>query len=108
MSKTSTHKIGSPCSKCKKPRDKDWSYCSKCNAHYKRLYRYNLSQKQFDNLNFIDGCQLCGSKVKLVIDHCHKSNKVRGILCRNCNVSLGLLKDNVQTLKNAVKYLSRL
>jgi hypothetical protein len=39
------------------------------------------------------------------IDHCHKSGKVRGILCHRCNISLGTIKENIQTLKNMIIYL---
>jgi len=40
-----------------------------------------------------------------VIDHCHNTGKVRGILCNHCNIALGLLKDNTETLLNAIVYL---
>ena len=45
------------------------------------------------------------STSKAVIDHCHNTGKVRGILCHNCNVSLGLIKDNTQILLNMISYL---
>lgn len=40
-----------------------------------------------------------------VIDHCHTSGKVRGILCRCCNVALGNVKDNADTLRRLAAYL---
>lgn len=51
------------------------------------------------------GCALCGSNQKLVVDHCHKTNKVRGVLCSNCNLGIGLLKDNKDTMMNAINYV---
>lgn len=39
------------------------------------------------------------------IDHDHSSGKVRGILCPQCNMALGLVKDNITTLKNMQRYL---
>lgn len=39
------------------------------------------------------------------IDHCHKTNKVRGILCDNCNTAIGLLKDDPIIIKNVLGYL---
>lgn len=42
---------------------------------------------------------------KAVIDHCHNTNKVRGILCARCNQALGLFRDNPNIIRNAIKYL---
>lgn len=41
------------------------------------------------------------------LDHCHNSNKIRGILCSKCNHGLGLFRDNPQLLANAIYYLSK-
>lgn len=43
----------------------------------------------------------------LSVDHCHKTGRVRGLLCHACNSSIGLLKENIDTLKSAVKYLEK-
>lgn len=55
-------------------------------------------------------CKICNihqDKLKraLCVDHDHLTGKVRGLLCDTCNRSLGLLKDNIDVLKRAVKYL---
>ena len=39
------------------------------------------------------------------LDHCHTTNKVRGILCPFCNKGLGHFKDNTESLTNAITYL---
>lgn len=39
------------------------------------------------------------------VDHCHKTGKVRGLLCSGCNKGLGMMKDNIDILKNAIKWL---
>lgn len=39
------------------------------------------------------------------IDHCHKTNLVRGVLCTNCNQALGYFKDDITILENAINYL---
>jgi hypothetical protein len=41
----------------------------------------------------------------IVIDHCHTSGKIRGLLCHNCNRALGLFQDKVSNLENAIRYL---
>ena len=43
----------------------------------------------------------------LVVDHDHKTGKVRGLLCHNCNRALGLLKDSTEYLENCISYLKR-
>lgn len=54
-------------------------------------------------------CAICKTtdwgKPSPSIDHCHTTGKVRGLLCNNCNRAIGLLKDNKEVLKNAIKYL---
>jgi len=50
-------------------------------------------------------CVICKQPVKLHVDHNHKTGKVRGLLCSNCNTALGSFKDNIGILQNAIKYL---
>jgi len=45
-------------------------------------------------------------KIRLSVDHCHITNKVRGLLCGNCNRAIGLLKDDPSLLIQASKYLT--
>lgn len=40
------------------------------------------------------------------LDHDHDTNEFRGWICNNCNVAIGRLKDNLQVIKNAVKYMT--
>jgi hypothetical protein len=40
------------------------------------------------------------------VDHCHKTGKIRGLLCFNCNTSIGGGLDSVEKLKNAIHYLT--
>lgn len=44
-------------------------------------------------------------KVRPAIDHNHITGKFRGLLCSNCNTALGLLKENQETILNALNYL---
>lgn len=53
-------------------------------------------------------CAICNSSAKenrrLCVDHCHETNKVRGILCDDCNTGIGKLKDIIN-LEKAIQYL---
>ena len=40
------------------------------------------------------------------IYNCHDTLKVRGLLCRSCNLALGMFKDDVNILNNAIQYLN--
>lgn len=51
-------------------------------------------------------CKLpCPTGRNLAVDHCHKTGKVRGLLCVNCNKGIGLLKDDPYLLRSAASYL---
>jgi hypothetical protein len=50
-------------------------------------------------------CTICGDEGNLVVDHDHKENKIRGILCNRCNKGLGLFRDNPDFLEYARIYL---
>lgn len=43
----------------------------------------------------------------LAIDHCHTIDKVRGLLCRTCNLGIGGLKDSIELLQSAITYLKK-
>lgn len=71
------------------------------------LRRYDITLDQYhamaERQDF--SCAICRSEEKLVIDHCHSSGKVRGLLCSSCNKMLGNAKDLCTTLVMGVKYL---
>lgn len=56
-------------------------------------------------------CEICQEKFEdqhdVNVDHCHNSDKVRGLLCRSCNWGLGQFKDNPHLLTQAIRYLER-
>lgn len=80
----------------------------------KRKKEYGVNREEFKNLfQHQDGlCAICnvsldGSRKGLLghLDHCHTTKKVRGILCGECNLALGLFRDNEEFLLSAVQYL---
>lgn len=46
-----------------------------------------------------------GQRILLVIDHCHTTGKVRGLLCHNCNRGIVLMQDNPENLRKAADYI---
>ena len=44
---------------------------------------------------------------KLVLDHCHSTGVIRGVLCTACNTSIGKLGDTSKSLLRAVAYLQK-
>ena len=79
--------------------------------------RFGISAAELESLHQSQGgrCAICGdeqsaksTKVRrLAVDHCHRTGKVRGLLCLNCNTGLGRFKDMPELLLNAVNYLKR-
>lgn len=75
-----------------------------------KLRRYNAQPALVvEQLNPVaEGkCEICNDPSNLVIDHCHNSKDVRGILCWSCNVALGHFKDSEERLTSALKYLCK-
>ena len=67
--------------------------------------RYGITIAIYEEM-FVDQggvCKICEVPPRrmLVVDHCHLSGKVRGLLCSSCNLGLGKFRDNVFSLANA-------
>jgi len=75
-----------------------------------RIRSYGISVEDYDRM-FAEqngACYICGKAPEgraLDIDHCHKSGKVRGLLCSNHNRALGLLGDDPDLLLKSIEYL---
>jgi DNA-directed RNA polymerase subunit RPC12/RpoP len=53
-------------------------------------------------------CFTCNNNYDILyIDHNHSTNKLRKLLCRDCNSAIGFLKENINTLNNIIKYLKK-
>ena len=85
----------------------------KTHIEKRRMYKYGISNTDFNNLLFAQNnrCAICKEPLDLQtpyavhIDHDHKRGKVRGILCRKCNLAIGQLRDNPEYAYNAFIYL---
>jgi len=72
-----------------------------------KLKVFGLTKDEFDAIvvKQCGKCGICGHTGELCIDHCHDTGLVRGLLCRKCNLALGLLRDNASYLARAITYL---
>lgn len=81
------------------------TYYDKVNAKVK----YGLTLEQQNNLLSKGTCDICGKvpikgKIRnLVVDHDHANNKVRGVLCRQCNSNVGWLENRRKTIEDYLK-----
>lgn len=82
----------------------------------KRVYSLSIDEFKILLEKQNNVCKICKQPEKgidrrsklikqLSTDHCHKTGKVRGLLCRNCNQGLGHFKDSIKFLIEAAKYL---
>ena len=70
--------------------------------------KYKITQQEYDKLlkrqkGVCKGCGLIPKK--MCVDHDHTTGKVRGLLCADCNMALGLIRDNPLTLQRLTRYL---
>lgn len=77
--------------------------------------RFGISQLEYEQMfEAQDGvCAICKKfrlnkgKKYMAVDHCHKTGKVRGILCHFCNRAIGLFDDDQKLLTQAIEYLAK-
>ena len=96
--------------------------CKPCDRQYVRehklLKKYGLTIKEVEDLLVKQQhrCHICERKFDPTVkgkrmfnvpyvDHDHRTGKVRGILCGNCNTGLGHFKDSPRLLQRAIDYL---
>ena len=77
-------------------------------AELKRNFGFGVETFREMEANQDGRCFICGERPEksLLVDHCHESGKVRGLLCRKCNSGIGMLKDSPKLLRIALEYLS--
>jgi hypothetical protein len=85
--------------------------CKACRAvrgrqdHLKR--RYGITEAERDELVASQGgvCCICLSAPAAHVDHCHRTGRVRGVLCFSCNAALGQFKDRPDAIRRAAAYV---
>lgn len=82
--------------------------CRKCQAGFNRQWNYGITPEQYERMVIEqDGkCAICEEKQPLLVDHDHRTGKLRKLLCRKCNSLLGMCDDNTDKLQKAAAYLN--
>lgn len=71
------------------------------------IEQYDVMLKEQDNRCAICGTAECSSGRNFAVDHDHETGRVRGLLCGNCNVGIGNLRDDINIMKRAIAYLEK-
>lgn len=87
-------------------------------TRYKWKMRYGITPEHYNEMWAAQNgkCAICGNEetarhntskkvLKLAVDHCHKTGKVRGLLCQDCNRGIAKFKENAETLIRAREYV---
>ena len=74
--------------------------------------RYRFPKEACDKLEVNNFCAVCGktpeqNKKALAVDHNHTTGIIRELLCTQCNLVLGLVKEDINLLKNLIVYLNK-
>ncbi len=81
----------------------------------KRVKKYGITPIQFEDMLKAQGnkCAICPATIPTtqrgwMVDHCHDTGVVRGIVCSLCNLMLGMAKDNPEVLRAGAAYLENM
>jgi hypothetical protein len=111
--------------KCSRSPDGLWYVCRTCRSEMRRSHRkkdpreikdaflrwrYGITIDDFEAMSDSQGgvCAICGeapSERHLDVDHDHASGFVRGLLCNDCNRSIGMFGDDPVVIVRAARYL---
>ena len=89
------------------------THCKTCKSHANRWLRFGISPWRYKSLleEQKNLCAICGivftekGRAMPVVDHCHRTKLIRGVLCIKCNTGIGQLRDSVEVVANALRYL---
>ena len=124
------YKISTNCTECLREKHKEMEKQYKDRLLYdtptKVLLLHRNARKRCDISlkDFVDAvgdntevCWVCGEKEtakdqygilkRLCVDHCHTTEKFRGLLCGRCNSGLGMFKDDIDVMASAISYLQQ-
>ncbi len=104
----------SECKRCtieriRKRRQNDREGVDRVSENCRLKRKYGITLKEVEDMRSSQGgmCAIpgCGREAK-VIDHCHSTGRVRGLLCNGCNASLGHLKEDLRRISGLITYLN--
>ena len=114
------------CTRCKQSKPDDDFYktgragkrhgaCKPCFRRLKTISKFGLTEEQYAEMHDSQNhrCAICFTEehggrsavTSFMIDHCHETSKVRGLLCHSCNLMLGHAKDDSARLRRAADYI---
>lgn len=78
------------------------------NYHLKKCYGIKQSDYEMMLRYQQNKCAICNDELnnKLLVDHNHKTEEIRGLLCNSCNALIGYAKENPDILNSAIDYLT--
>lgn len=113
--------VYSQCKRCHSKASKKYRSTAEYKSRVKKTNRiwrlqkcYNMTLDDYDNMFKEQGgvCFICKKpetlNQRLCVDHSHKTGKVRKLLCNQCNRVLGYTEENVDLLREFIKYIERL
>jgi hypothetical protein len=83
------------------------------NWRLKREFGITLKQKEAIIKEQGYECPICGVSLELLeprficVDHNHKTGEVRGVLCQPCNLAVGFIKENLNSIRKMGEYLTK-
>lgn len=110
---TGAYRNGCRCRRCKDAinnwqREYHHKHPKKAVGYYRKR-KYGVLPEQFADMAKAQNgkCAICQTPKKLVLDHCHASGAIRGLLCNQCNTAVGLLGDKPDRALALAEYLKR-
>jgi len=89
-------------------------YCTSCQKEWKRernfKARYNITVEEYEEMLILQDrkCAICHYQLeakKTVVDHCHDSGNVRGLLCFHCNNAIGFVREDISVALRLIDYI---
>ena len=102
------------CKQCNYDRQDKWRKTNpKKQKEYKLFARFGITYKDYEDMLIAQNyrCKICDTHIGntarkvLCVDHCHKTDRIRGLLCDNCNKGLGHFYDKPELLVKSIEYL---